>query len=142
MLWNSTEGVDEDIKWLDNESERVGYPTQKPLGLLSRIIESSSNEGDIVLDPFCGCATAPVAAERLNRQWVGIDLSTKAIDLVKLRLDGLLEDALPPRHGDSQNRHPETDGRWQTTAVQDAPPHPLRQAGGPMRRLQSPLPVP
>ena len=80
-----------DIKSLSGSNkERINYPTQKPLALLDRIIKASSNDDDLVLDPFCGCATAPVAAERLNRQWVGIDLSTKAIDLVKLRLDGLL----------------------------------------------------
>ncbi len=66
--------------------ERVGYPTQKPLALLERIIEASSNEGDMVLDPFCGCATACVAAENLGRQWVGIDLSEKAVELVNIRL--------------------------------------------------------
>ena len=66
--------------------ERVGYPTQKPLALLERIIKASSNEGDIVLDPFCGCATACVAADRLSRQWVGIDLSPKATELVNQRL--------------------------------------------------------
>ena len=66
--------------------EHVGYPTQKPLALLERIIKASSNEGDIVLDPFCGCATACIAAEKLERQWVGIDISPKAADLVKLRL--------------------------------------------------------
>ena len=65
--------------------ERVGYPTQKPLTLLERIIKASTNEGDIVLDPFCGCATACVAAEKLNRQWVGIDLSPKAAELVAMR---------------------------------------------------------
>ncbi|MDE2683983.1 MAG: DNA methyltransferase [Chloroflexota bacterium] len=67
-------------------SEWVGYPTQKPLALLERIIAASSNPGDVVLDPFCGCATALVAAEKLERQWVGIDLSPKAKDLVELRL--------------------------------------------------------
>ncbi len=66
--------------------ERVGYPTQKPLALLERIIKASSNPGDLVLDPFCGCATACVAAEKLDRQWVGIDISPKAAALVKLRL--------------------------------------------------------
>ena len=66
--------------------ERTGYPTQKPLALLDRIIKASSNEGDLVLDPFCGCATACVAAERLRRQWVGIDLSPKAAQLVRQRL--------------------------------------------------------
>ena len=71
-----------------NGKERVGYPTQKPLALLERIIRASSNEGDIVLDPFAGCATACVAAERLGRQWVGIDLSPKAVELVRARLSG------------------------------------------------------
>ena len=66
--------------------ERVGYPTQKPLALLERIIKASSNEGDVVLDPFCGCATACVAADRLGRKWVGIDISSKAVELVNLRL--------------------------------------------------------
>ena len=66
--------------------ERTGYPTQKPLALLDRIIKASSNEGDTVLDPFCGCATACVAAENLGRQWVGIDISPKAVELVNLRL--------------------------------------------------------
>ena len=66
--------------------ERVGYPTQKPLSLLTRIIKASSNEGDMVLDPFAGCATACVAAERLDRQWVGIDISEKAAELVQVRI--------------------------------------------------------
>ena len=67
-------------------AEWVGYPTQKPLALLERIIAASSNVDDVVLDPFCGCATALVAAEKLQRRWVGIDLSPKAKDLVELRL--------------------------------------------------------
>ena len=66
--------------------ERVGYPTQKPLKLLERIIKASSNEGDTVLDPFAGCATACVAAERLGRQWLGIDISEKAAELVQVRI--------------------------------------------------------
>ena len=66
--------------------ERVGYPTQKPIALLDRIIRASSNEGDMVLDPFCGCATACIAAEQLGRQWVGIDISSKAAELVQVRL--------------------------------------------------------
>ena len=66
--------------------EGTGYPTQKPLALLERIINASSNEGDTVLDPFCGCATACVAADRLGRKWVGIDISPKAAELVNLRL--------------------------------------------------------
>ena len=67
--------------------ERIGYPTQKPLALLDRIIAAASNAGDLVLDPFCGCATACVAAERLGRQWAGIDLSAKAAELVKARIE-------------------------------------------------------
>ena len=69
-----------------SKKERIGYPTQKPLALLERIIKASSKEGDIVLDPFCGCATALVAAEKLGRQWIGVDLSPKAVDLVISRL--------------------------------------------------------
>ena len=69
-----------------NKTERTGYPTQKPLSLLRRIIEASTNEGDIILDPFCGCATTCVAAEQTGRRWVGIDVSIKAYELVKQRL--------------------------------------------------------
>ena len=58
-----------------HSKESTKYPTQKPLALLDRIIRASSNEGDMVLDPFCGCATACVAAEHLQREWIGIDLS-------------------------------------------------------------------
>ena len=86
LLWNSTEAIDEDVKWLDNEAERLGYPTQKPLGLLERIINSSSREGDVVLDPFCGCGTAVAAAEGLGRKWIGIDITHLAISLMKNRL--------------------------------------------------------
>ena len=67
-------------------AERLGYPTQKPLALLERIIESSSNPGDIVLDPFCGCGTATHAAQKLGRQWIGIDITYLAINLIKRRL--------------------------------------------------------
>lgn len=66
--------------------ERTGYPTQKPLTLLERIIQASSNAGDMVLDPFCGCATTCIAAEKHARHWIGIDISAKAMELVKTRL--------------------------------------------------------
>jgi len=66
--------------------ERLGYPTQKPEALLERIIRASSNEGDLVLDPFCGCGTAVVVAERLHRRWLGIDITHLAINLIKNRL--------------------------------------------------------
>ena len=66
--------------------ERLGYPTQKPEALLERIIQGSSNEGDVVLDPFCGCGTAIAVAERLGRRWIGIDITHLAISLLKSRL--------------------------------------------------------
>ncbi|MGB6836523.1 MAG: site-specific DNA-methyltransferase [Dehalococcoidia bacterium] len=71
--------------------ERLGYPTQKPLALLKRIIEASSNEGDIVLDPFCGCGTAVHAAHKLGRRWMGIDITHLAIGLIRRRM----QDAFP-----------------------------------------------
>ena len=70
-----------------SSKERTGYPTQKPIALLERIIKASSKEGDIVLDPFCGCATTCIASEKLGRQWIGIDVSQKAYELVKERLN-------------------------------------------------------
>ena len=76
--------------WTDippvTRKERTGYPTQKPLALLERIILASSKPGDMVLDPFCGCATTCVAAEKLGREWAGIDISEKAVELVNMRL--------------------------------------------------------
>lgn len=67
-------------------AERLGYPTQKPLVLLERIIAASSNPGDVVLDPFCGCGTAVDAAQKLGRRWVGIDITFLSIDLIRKRL--------------------------------------------------------
>ena len=71
---------------LPKGTERTEYPTQKPLKLLERLISASSNSGDMVLDPFCGCATTCIAAEKLGCQWIGIDISAKAMELVKSRL--------------------------------------------------------
>jgi site-specific DNA-methyltransferase (adenine-specific) len=71
--------------------EMLGYPTQKPLALLERIIQASSNEGDVVLDPFCGCGTAIVAAEKLHRNWIGIDITHLAISLIKYRLADMFD---------------------------------------------------
>jgi site-specific DNA-methyltransferase (adenine-specific) len=71
--------------------ERLGYPTQKPVSLLERIVQASSNEGDIVLDPFCGCGTTIHAAQKLKRQWIGIDITHLAISLIEKRLN----DAFP-----------------------------------------------
>lgn len=75
-----------DITLAARSSERLGYPTQKPEALLERIITASSNAGDLVLDPFCGCGTAIVAAQKLGRHWIGIDITHLAIGLIKSRL--------------------------------------------------------
>ena len=83
-------GVPLQNDWTDirpaSRSEAMGYPTQKPLALLERIVQASSNEGDVVLDPFCGCGTAIAAAQKLNRQWIGIDITHLAVALMKNRL--------------------------------------------------------
>lgn len=77
----------DDIAPLNSQAqERLGYPTQKPLALLERIIAASSNEGDVVLDPFCGCGTAVHAAQKLHRQWIGIDVTHLAISLIEKRM--------------------------------------------------------
>ena len=81
-----------------NSAERTGYPTQKPLALLERIVKASSNEGDIVLDPFCGCATAMVWAQQHRRKWIGIDIAEPAADILVQRLTddaGILKDFAP-----------------------------------------------
>ena len=65
----------------------MGYPTQKPLALLRRIIAASSNEGDLVLDPFCGSGTTCVAAQEMGRDWIGIDMSEEAVALARTRLE-------------------------------------------------------
>jgi site-specific DNA-methyltransferase (adenine-specific) len=75
-------------------AERLGYPTQKPLALLERIISASSNPGDLVLDPFCGCGTTIAAAQKLGRRWVGIDITHLSISLQKYRLQEMFGDDL------------------------------------------------
>jgi site-specific DNA-methyltransferase (adenine-specific) len=81
------DGIDQDVAWLGTTApERLGYQTQKPLGLLERIINSSCPQDGIVLDPFCGCGTAVVAAQKLNRKWIGIDVTHLAINLMRTRL--------------------------------------------------------
>jgi DNA modification methylase len=84
-----------DITLAARSRERLGYPTQKPLALLERIIAASSNPGDVVLDPFCGCGTAVDAAQRLGREWIGIDITHLAINLIRHRLkDSYGDDAV------------------------------------------------
>lgn len=79
---------------MGSAQERLGYPTQKPEALLERIISASSNEGDTVLDPFCGCGTTIAAAHRLNRRWVGIDVTHLAVGLIKTRLQDTYGEAI------------------------------------------------
>lgn len=82
----------DDIKYIaGGASEGLGYPTQKPLALLERIIQISSNEGDVVLDPFCGCGTAIAAAHKLNRKWIGIDITHLSISLMKYRIKDMFD---------------------------------------------------
>lgn len=86
-VYGSTEGVDYDVRWLSpRDKERLGYQTQKPLGLVERIIGASSEKGDLVLDPFAGCGTTVDAAQNLRRRWIGIDVTTLAVDLIDARL--------------------------------------------------------
>lgn len=80
-LWDDIPGLHA------RSAERLGYPTQKPIALLERILETSSNPGDTVLDPFCGCGTATDAAQELGRTWIGIDITFIAIDLIEFRLE-------------------------------------------------------
>jgi site-specific DNA-methyltransferase (adenine-specific) len=83
-----------DINPINSQAaERLGYPTQKPVALLDRIIAASSNPGDWVLDPFCGCGTAIAAAQKLDRRWIGIDITHLAITLQKNRLKSAFPDA-------------------------------------------------
>lgn len=87
-----------DIPPLNSQAkERIGYPTQKPLALLERVIRSSSNAGDVVLDPFCGCGTTIHAAESLGRQWIGIDVSIHAIHVIESRLREAFGEAKVPK---------------------------------------------
>ncbi len=85
LLWENSEAVDGDVMWVQR-NENLGYPTQKPEGLLSRIIRTSCPSDGVVLDPFCGCGTAVAVAERLGRRWIGIDITHLAISLMKSRL--------------------------------------------------------
>ena len=81
-------GIDEEVRWLPprDKKERTGYPTQKPIGLLKRIIESSSNQGDVLLDPFAGCGTTIHAAQNLGRRWIGIDVCVNACRIIEERV--------------------------------------------------------
>ena len=94
MLWGAEEAIDADVQWVQ-KGERLGYPTQKPEGLIRRIIRTSCPEGGVVLDPFCGCGTAIAAAQQLGRQWIGIDITHLAVALMKSRVKDMFD--LTPR---------------------------------------------
>ncbi|MDP8218633.1 MAG: DNA methyltransferase [Candidatus Theseobacter exili] len=106
------EGVPENDVWQipfipPSAKERLGYPTQKPEALLERIIKASSNEGDIIMDPFCGCGTTISVAEHLNRKWIGVDITHLAITLIRNRLHDAYESELLPYEviGDPKDIH-------------------------------------
>ena len=121
--WNKGRGMEKlalptDVWYIPTlnamSKERTGYPTQKPLALLHRIIKASSNEGGIVLDPFCGCATTCVAAQQLGRKWIGIDIEKQAVSILIERLSndaGLFKDfintAIVPQRTDIQIIEPD-----------------------------------
>lgn len=126
IYWPSGGGVPSYIRYLDempgtalqsiwtdippigaSAQERLGYQTQKPEALLARIIQASCNEGDLVLDPFCGCGTTISVAERLHRRWIGIDITHLAITLIKRRLEDHFGDDLQPYEviGDPKDLH-------------------------------------
>lgn len=129
--------------WMDIQvlgrtaTERLGYPTQKPLALLERIIAASSNPGDTVLDPFCGCGTAVHAAHKLGRQWVGIDVTHLAISLIERRL----KDAFPDIEFEVHGTPKDIDGardlaardkhqfQWWAVSLVDAVPQAGRKKG-------------
>jgi site-specific DNA-methyltransferase (adenine-specific) len=105
--------------------ERLGYPTQKPLALLERIIAASSNEGDLILDPFAGCGTTIAAAEKLNRRWIGVDITYLAVALLRYRLNDMKQSVdtvrgdtyqvigLPESVDDASYLKDNKDGRYQ-----------------------------
>jgi site-specific DNA-methyltransferase (adenine-specific) len=122
---DESKGLPAQDVWTDIESlrswhqERLGYPTQKPLALLERIITASSNPGDLVLDPFCGCGTTIAAAQKLGRRWVGIDITHLSIALQKYRLAQMFPGIAfkvigePEDIGAARQLAQEQDGRYQ-----------------------------
>lgn len=102
-VFGTGQGIDADVSWLKPRAkERLGYPTQKPIGLLKRIILASSNEGDVIFDPFCGCGSTIYAAHETKRNWIGCDIAILAVKLV--------ERILTKRYRLAEGRHFEVDG--------------------------------
>jgi hypothetical protein len=129
--------------WLDvpviaaQSTEKIGYPTQKPVALLERIIQASSNEGDIVLDPFCGCGTAIHAAQALNRNWIGIDITHLAISIVEKRMKDAFPDIIfqvygTPKDLDSAKNLADRDKyqfQWWACSLVNAQPYQGKKKG-------------
>ena len=87
-VYGTKQGIDVDVSWLGTtDPERLGYPTQKPEGLLERLINASTNKGDLILDAYCGCGTTVSVAEKLKRKWIGIDITYQSISLMLKRLE-------------------------------------------------------
>lgn len=108
-----------EISYLNSQAkERVSYPTQKPIELYKRIVAASSNEGNLILDPFCGCGTTLMAAEKLNRQWIGIDLTYLAIGAVEQQFERLF-----PQHRDTVNITGTPEGVEQALELARTDPH-------------------
>jgi site-specific DNA-methyltransferase (adenine-specific) len=111
-------------------AERLGYPTQKPLALLERMLLASSKVGDVVLDPFCGCGTTVHAAQKLNRSWIGIDITHLAISLIERRLKDAFPDVAFDVHGTPKDlasaldlaRRDKYQFQWWAVSVVDARP--------------------
>ncbi|MFL9839490.1 DNA methyltransferase [Sphingomonas sp. ST-64] len=127
-----------DIPALNSQAqERLGYPTQKPIALLERIIRASSNPGDLVLDPFCGCGTAVHAAQRLGRRWAGIDVTHLAIHLIEKRMRAAFPQLALNVEGTPRDRASADDlarrdpyqFQWWVVAMIDAVPHGGRRKG-------------
>jgi DNA modification methylase len=92
-VFGTHDGIDQDVKWIgkQGDKERLGYETQKPEGLLERILNASTDDGDVVLDAYCGCGTTVAVAQRLNRQWIGIDITYQSIALILKRFQDTYE---------------------------------------------------
>ena len=174
LVWPKKEGGSPNLKYYLNENkgvpindiwtevgiiesssnESMGYPTQKPITLLERIIKASSNEGDVILDPFCGCGTAIVAAQKLKRKWIGMDITHLAIGLMEQRIKEQFKIkpkviGNPNSFAGAENlfkRSPLDFERWAVTRVDDLHPNKKqvgdggvdgRRISGSQRRIQN-----
>jgi hypothetical protein len=140
---DESKGVPVQTIWTDISSlsgahaERLGYPTQKPVALLERIISASSHPGDLVLDPFCGCGTTIHAAQKLGRAWIGIDITHLAISLIERRLKDAFPAVAFQVHGTPKNlesavdlaRRDKYQFQWWAVSLVDARPYGGKKKG-------------